>query len=347
MNGAPPRTRSSKSRTDQRQSLLFQEQTENASTTTQELLSWALVESSRDGPTTDPAVRIGPSTIGCCGNGLFTTRPIAQDDVIMVIPSEKVISVENAWEDDRLGDKFMYLTDVGGPGAKLATLAGFVAKEMNDDLLLSLGRTGAEDPTSIWKPYFNCLPWTDDHVLWWSDDEIETLLKGSIIHEEVVSMRKQVDIAIENILNIILKHHYENKQTDGSAASSGGGGEGEEMEKVATLVRRAFCMLLSRAFEDEDFDSMKLVPVLDMVQHGDGPQREVNIRHETDLATDDVIVVATRDLKVGDELFNCYSKTLSPAQFWTVFGFVPGDDNKGESARKLLEDKNPIFFPTR
>lgn len=309
------------------------------------LLSWALEDAD---DSMDFTVSIGPSKLmmvaskKSAGNGLFVNQSIKKGDILMVIPSEKVICVEDAWEDDLLGKDFMYLTDEGGPGAKLATLAGFVAKEA---ILGGIETLFQPDDESIhsnssssgtWQPYFDCLPWTDDHVLWWSDDDIDRLLKGSNIYEEVVTMRTEVDIAIENIQNIFL--HYHSSDDDSL--------QGQEvndvvLQKIATSVRCAFCMLLSRAFEDDDFDCMKLIPVLDMTQHS---AERVNILHATDPTTGNVIVRAKRDLKKGEEVFNCYSTTLTPAQYLIVFGFVPND--KGLTARRLLEDKNSIFFST-
>jgi hypothetical protein len=304
----------------------------------EELLFWAFPSLSE--AMNDSNATIGPSTIGS-GNGLFVTRPIKKHDAVMVIPSEKIICVENAWEDDTLGEEFMYLTDVGGPGAKLATLAGFLAKEASGGVENSFQQQSDLSQTSAWQPYLDCLPWKDDHVLWWSEEETERLLKGSNIYKEVVSMRLQVEIAIENIQNIFWNYCCNNdeslqEQEDSLRALND---DDKAMQKIATAVRSSFCMLLSRAFEDEDFDCMKLIPVLDMIQHN---SESVNVRHETDPSTGDVLVTAKRDLQMGEELFNCYSTTLTSAQYLTVFGFVPND--KGLTARKLLENKDPVFF---
>jgi hypothetical protein len=306
----------------------------------EELLSWAFPSLSE--ATNDSNVTIGPSTIGS-GNGLFVTRSVKKYDAVMGIPSEKIICVENAWEDDTLGEEFMYLTDVGGPGAKLATLAGFLAKEASGGVENSFQQQEDLSQTSAWQPYLDCLPWKDDHVLWWSEEETERLLKGSNIYKEVVSTRLQVDIAIENIQNIFCNYCHNNdeslqEQEDSLQALND---DDKAMQKIATAVRSSFCMLLSRAFEDEDFDCMKLVPVLDMIQHS---SESVNVRHETDPSTGNLLVTAKRDLQMGEELFTCYSTTLTSAQYLTVFGFVPND--KGSTARKLLENKDPIFFPS-
>ncbi|KAL3938482.1 MAG: hypothetical protein SGBAC_006616 [Bacillariaceae sp.] len=298
------------------------------------LVKWAAEPP--DDETSEAPVTIGPSTIGA-GNGLFVTRSLKRNEHIMTIPHDKIISVENAWEDESLGPEFRYLTDVGGPGAKLATLAGFVAKEacgqidgifeLNDD---------SDRTSSYWQEYLDCLPWRDDHPLWWSDEETNRLLKGSVIEEEVRSTRIQVSNAIENVKALFWNHWISDKaEADDSYMEAG------ETEAAEIAVRSAFCMLLSRAFEDQETDCMKLVPLLDMTQHSD--EGDENISHSTHPTTGNIRVTAKRDLDAGEELFTCYSTTLSPAQFLPAFAFVP--NQMGVSGRQLLGHKDPIFFP--
>jgi SET domain-containing protein len=79
-----------------------------------------------------------------------------------------------------------------------------------------------------------------------------------------------------------------------------------------------------------------------MTQHCSNTEH-VNIRHETDPSSGEIIVTARRDIKAGEEFFYSYSKTLKPQQFLTAFGFVP--NKKGASVRKLLKSRDPLFFP--
>lgn len=308
------------------------------------LVEWAL--SLEDDDECDgPPVTIRPSTIGD-GNGLFTTRSFKKNELIMIIPSEKVITIENAWEDEFLGEEFMFLTDVGGPGAKLATLAGFVAKEACGQIegIFELNDNDHEYFSSNWQEYLDCLPWTDDHPLWWSNEETRRLLKGSVIDEEVSSMRLQVSNAIENIKGLFWNYCVnEQMKISEDGFDIDEDTEARAMERIEISVRSAFCMLLSRAFEDEETDCMKLIPVLDMTQHTG--EADENISHSTHPATGSIRVTAKRDLEAGEELFNCYSTTLTPAQFLPVFAFVPHEMRV--SGRQLLENKDPIFFSGR
>eukprot|EP00546_Thalassionema_frauenfeldii_P011597 CAMPEP_0178925480 /NCGR_PEP_ID=MMETSP0786-20121207/17938_1 /TAXON_ID=186022 /ORGANISM="Thalassionema frauenfeldii, Strain CCMP 1798" /LENGTH=321 /DNA_ID=CAMNT_0020600371 /DNA_START=281 /DNA_END=1246 /DNA_ORIENTATION=+ len=300
------------------------------------LLSWGLLENTmpRD------SVSIGPSTISTSsGNGLFVTKSLQRGETILTVPSDKIISIENAWDDANLGDAFMYLTDVGGPGAKLATLAGFVAKEASGGIANIFQGQDDSPNVSDWQPYLDCLPRAgalDHHVLFWSHEKVERLLQGSNIYDEVISMRDQVDLATENIKAIFWNHYQETTYpTDGNDLD-----EEKVDEAIEIAVRSAFCILLSRAFEDEEVDCMKLIPLLDMTQHS---SQNANIRHWTDPATGNVLVTAKRDLQAGEELFNCYSDTLKPQQFFSAFGFVPIKSSL--SVIELLESKNPVFFP--
>jgi hypothetical protein len=215
---------------------------------TDRLLSWALCDSKNQ----ELSVSVKPSSIGN-GNGLFAKVSIQKNEVIMTIPSDKIINLEDAWEDVDLGDAFMYLTDVGGPGAKLASLAGFVAKEIGSGIEKIFRPEQGKDVISNWQPYLDCLPDDkSDHVIWWTGEKVDRLLQGSNIYEEVLATRSEVDIAIENIQAIFWNYHDENILEENLQEES-------IDEAIETAVRFAFCMLLSRAFEDEDVDCMKLV----------------------------------------------------------------------------------------
>ena len=259
------------------------------------------------------ALSIGPSTYSGGGQGLFVTRDVAQGEVLLTIPESNVISVEDAWQDEELGDAFCFLTDEGGAGGKMASLMGFVAKEM------------LKKEESYWHPYLCMLPKQSsqsDHVLWWSNDEIEFLLAGSNVHGKVVALRSDTDCAIDILWQVL--------QTE----------DIELPPKVEwdDAVRAAYVSILSRAFEDDAVDCTKLLPVLDMTQHSS----EANLEHSTNAQTGEVVVKARCDLIVGQELTIDYSQELEPFQFFPIYGFVPGEQT---SSRDLLKTNSPVFFP--
>lgn len=259
------------------------------------------------------AVSIAPSECGA-GQGLFLNHDCAKDDVLFVIPESKVISVEDAWEDDALGEAFSYLSEEGGSGGKMAALAGFVANEM------------LKEEASDWFPYLSMLQQQSDdsHVLYWSDDQVESLLVGSNVYEQVHTLRDDTDSAMQVLWQLVqteLENPLPSKQTWDAA------------------VRASYVAILSRAFEDPYVDDCtKLLPVLDMTQHD---AEEGNLNHSTD-DSGSVTVKARYDLQAGQELTIEYSTDLLPHEYFPLYGFCPGQER---SCRDLLKAHSPIFFP--
>ena len=143
------------------------------------LLDWAT------DTTFSSSVHIAPSAYGGCG--LFASKPAKAGDVLLVVPSSKCIALSSATGDQDFGQAFEQLANDGGPGGRKAALAGFVAKE----ILLNK----YSDRPSKWRPYLNLLPWktgSQDHFLWWSDEEIEDYLFDSNSCDEIISFRTGV-----------------------------------------------------------------------------------------------------------------------------------------------------------
>jgi hypothetical protein len=277
----------------------------------QALLDWLAQEAGVAAP-----LSVGPSTHGG-GQGLFVTQSVAKGDILFELPEEVVISVEDAWQDAELGDSFCYLTDEGGQAGKMASLAGFCAKErlFNRE-------------NSSWFPYLELLPTTaadQDHVLWWSDEEVETLLAGSNVYNQVVRLRADTDSALEILWEVLLQTELKTIELPAKSVWD-------------DSVRSAYVSILSRAFEDDAVDSSKLLPVLDMTQH----TAEPNLVHSTNPSTGSVVVKAGNDLKEGQELTIEYSQDMPKHEFFVYYGFVPGEQ---QSCRQLLKARSPVFFP--
>lgn len=115
---------------------------------------------------------------------------------------------------------------------------------------------------------------------------------------------------------------------------------GGNTEGVDEAIRGAFVSILSRAFDGLlDEEELRLVPLLDMLQHSDEP----NIRHATN--NGQVDIRARSAINAGTELLNTYNEQLVPWKYFTRFGFVPGKN--AVSARALLQAKDPVFFEAR
>jgi hypothetical protein len=114
------------------------------------------------------------------------------------------------------------------------------------------------------------------------------------------------------------------------------------VEGLSEAVTGAFVSLLTRAFEDgdEDGNEEKLVPMLDLLQHGDP-----NVSHVMRKVDRFVEVRARKKLEAKEELLNQYRSEFEESmpyhRFFTRFGFVPGIQ---EPIQNLLKDKSSIFF---
>lgn len=194
-----------------------------------------------------------------------------------------------------------------------------------------MGRDKYEGPNSA---YLQTLPFQlgkneQDHVIWWTERDIEDLLQGSLAYRDTIGLREEVDLAVKVLGPIIGPSVKKSRQ---GVLPWGGTTEG-----VDDAIRGAFVTLLTRSFLDTEQVSgnENLVPLLDMLQHTSGTP---NVKHER--SSDCVEVRARAPIGGGTELLNSYSYALEPWTFFTRYGFVP---DKG-SPRDLLKAKDIVFF---
>ena len=247
-----------------------------------------------------------------------------------------------------------------GPGGNTVAMAGFIGKER----LQSLKDKATEEQddndnssSSAFGPYLDTLPWergvnNQEHILYWTDEEVESKLKGSQCYGEALDLRKEVSLAIRVLDSIIGKTDNSN-DNDGGTFLFPWQKQQEPQKPVEGLpdaVTAAFVCLLTRAFQDDNNDNNssndeeKLVPLLDMLQHSDEP----NVSHAMRKQDGTVEVRARQSLDAGQELLNQYRSELEESmpyhRFFTRFGFVPGIS---EPVENLLADKSSIFFPQK
>jgi hypothetical protein len=208
---------------------------------------------------------------------------------------------------------------------------------------------------SRWGPYFATLPWkrginNQEHILFWDDDNIESLLDGSLCYSEATSLREEVDLAIR-VLGPMVRKPIQiargiEQEEDGFKfpwqVNNDSAMKNEKIEGFDEAVKGAFVCLLTRAFQDGDGDEEKLVPLLDMLNHAEKP----NVRHAMRKSDGTVEVRARCDIPAGSELWNQYrseeEESMPYSRFFTRFGFVPGIS---EPMENLLRDKSSIFYP--
>lgn len=316
------------------------------------LLDWLI---SRHGAEISGKIAVRPSASGN-GCGAFVTQAVAEDELLWAVPRSACVTLETALQDAECGASLQKLVAAAGPGGNTVALAGFLAKErlaqqQQQDSDKS-GSSATATLSSSFGPYLDTLPWArgvnnQEHILFWSDEEIEAKLQGSQCYGEALDLRKEVGLAIRVLDGII-------GRATNDAASAGGTflfpwqkqqlQPQKPVEGLPEAVRGAFVSLLTRSFQDGDGDEEKLVPLLDMLQHSDEP----NVSHAMRRDDGTVEVRARKPLRAGDELMNQYRSELEENmpyhRFFTRFGFVPGIQ---EPIENLLADRSSIFFPQK
>lgn len=287
-----------------------------------------------------------------CGYGAFVTSPVSEDELLFSVPREACLTLDKATSDQDFGETFSKIIEKAGPGGNTVVMAGFMAKEQ---LLLMEDLKNEKEPSSNWAAYFQTLPWerginNQEHILFWTEEMVEDLLKGSMCYGEATSLREEVALATK-IMNSIVGPRI--REARGENVDTGGFSWPWEAKPPAPegppvgfseAVKGAFVCLLTRAFQDGEDDEEKLVPMLDMLQHSETP----NVRHAMRKADGTVEVRARCDIEPGIELFNQYRSeeedSMPYSRFFTRFGFVPGVT---EDMENLLRDKSSIFYPQK
>lgn len=207
------------------------------------------------------------------GFGAFVTGDVSKDEVLVTIPRKICVSMDDVKNDPDSGEVFQKLMTQAGPGGNTVALAGIVAKQH------LIAQAKGSDAIKF-GPYFDTLPWkrgvnNQEHVLFWSDEDVESLLEGTMCYREATSLREEVDLAI-NVLNKIIGKSIRIARGELSDTDSSFSLPWEPkpeplkdlVEGLPEAVRGAFVCLLTRSFQDgdDDGDEEKLVPWLDMLQ---------------------------------------------------------------------------------
>ena len=242
------------------------------------LLSW--VEDHEEGFVGPLEIRT--STVGY-GRGLFVSDYVNAGDVICEIPCDNCLSMEQVWEDDDL-----ISLDVDDEDW-IVMLSAKVSKEY------------LYQKESYWFPYLRELNWKSDpsqHFLWWNDEDVIKIKKqhDQEAYDTAIQWRKQVNDICQYVSDHMNTMDVPSQRVD--------------MDELKHIVRASLINIYSRAFHDEPHEYQKLIPILDMMQHT-SKEESINVDHETDFDTGNVIVTALRDLKRGEELCFQYGITSS------------------------------------
>jgi hypothetical protein len=268
------------------------------------MLEW--LKSQKDALVSDK-IEIKPSTVQGGGYGAFVSRAVDENELLFRIPRAACVTLTDALSDEKCGDSFRKLVEKAGPGGNTVVLAGFIAKER----LQSVSSEKGFGTGSRYGPYLATLPWeryvnNQEHILYWTDEEVESLLGGSLCYEEAIDLRREVALAIK-VLNTIISSPAQKFSLPWQMDNI----PKPPLDGLPEAVRAAFVCLLTRAFQDDSMDNAsdaeKLVPLLDMLQHSEEPNVSHSMLKENGC---NVEIRARRSLIAGEELLNQYRSEL-------------------------------------
>eukprot|EP00554_Chaetoceros_debilis_P000657 CAMPEP_0194086662 /NCGR_PEP_ID=MMETSP0149-20130528/21987_1 /TAXON_ID=122233 /ORGANISM="Chaetoceros debilis, Strain MM31A-1" /LENGTH=290 /DNA_ID=CAMNT_0038769801 /DNA_START=279 /DNA_END=1151 /DNA_ORIENTATION=+ len=258
-------------------------------------------------------LQIARSTVGH-GHGLYCRSSVSAGSTICTIPLEKCITLEDVRSHPELGRVLGIMQDdLEEEEGPTASMAAYLASEM----LREQCAEWEEDP-SLSGPhadYINILPTgravsQQDHVLWWSDEDVERLFEGGAAYEKALALREWVKAEGEIIEGMLVSNLAEKQM-------------GLSVSQVRGAVTNAFVNVLNRSlYLGDGEENMLLVPVLDMAAHSIEPNIKANLgRNEMGIPA--VIVTAARDVSESEELtLNCYSTLFEGHEFYVMYGFI-------------------------
>ncbi|KAL9189652.1 hypothetical protein ACHAXT_009327 [Thalassiosira profunda] len=300
------------------------------------------------------ALAIRPPSQG--GTGIVATDDVPADTIAMCLPLEEVGMIDAASildgyrESDgkdtvldvlqEMWDKELVATkkEESQEGKRLAVLAGIIAHlqltrykdktawtstavkggyALEQSQRLGLFLDGMPllpqyaDPKNERHPF-------PTHFLYWTDDEIQVLLQGTMGQTKAREVRAGIGLVVREWSASFLQEHS----------------NGASQSQILDAIFSAFSAVLSRSFGDaagRDLDGKgrMLVPLVDMLNHdgekpnvswtwnvGDGDEEKIAE------GKGDIVVTTLREVKKGEELYKCYG--WRPA--WDIassYGFVP------------------------
>ena len=255
----------------------------------------------------DSKLTIQKSKIGH-GHGLYTTTALAANTIAFKIPVEKCITLDDVRSQPDLGEVLTIMqNDLGDEEGPIASLSAFLANEM----LREQCAEWEEDPSlsGHYADYIKILPTgravsQQDHVLWWSDEEVERLFQGGAAYDKALALRDWVETEGQIIEGMLVSDLARKMM-------------GLSISQVRGAVTNAFVNVLNRCLFNEN-EHQRLVPVLDMCAHSNVPNLECEIA-----ANGDVVVKTTAEIEAGEELsLKYYSTEFEGHEWYVMYGFI-------------------------
>lgn len=140
------------------------------------------------------------------------------------------MTIDVCLNDVDAGDSLRKLREAAGPGSDTVIMAGYLAKEylmgkeVGDECdggesngSAAVESSSASEPTKqkiAFRTYLESLPWEagvngQDHVLFWSEECVEDLLRGSLAYEDAMEIRSSVrDVLLFCVDTVWTLHLY-------------------------------------------------------------------------------------------------------------------------------------------
>ncbi|KAI2510645.1 hypothetical protein MHU86_3756 [Fragilaria crotonensis] len=159
----------------------------------EDLLEWMR---SKDAEVSDKLI-IQQSTLGD-GYGAFVTSQVDEGEILFTVPRQACVTLSDATTDPKCGESFSKIMEKAGPGGNTVVMAAYLAKEY----LISM------EQEVKFGPYLETLPWerginSQEHVLFWTDAELDANLGGSFCYAEAKELRSEVALATKVISKIV------------------------------------------------------------------------------------------------------------------------------------------------
>ncbi|KAL7551970.1 hypothetical protein ACHAWF_015177 [Thalassiosira exigua] len=276
-----------------------------------------------------PKLSVGPSDLGGCGAFASPTLPpFEPGEAICRLPRELCVTHDDALNDPLCGEAFREIRETRMPSWGMVLIAGWIAKER---MLMNVHEDGAPKGSEIkHQAYLDSVPWErgelgQDHVLFWSDEEVEEVLGETPAHADATLIRETAERTTALLRDLVVPTVSRERYGD-VIESNVLEGLGRELDRT---VRGAFVIALSRSFAEEvelDDGAVEvenlLLPLIDVLQHSNDPNTMLESYEDC------VLLRARRRIDPGEELFHRYreeDEDVIPAHKWfTRYGFIPG-----------------------
>uniref|UniRef100_A0AAY4E470 N-lysine methyltransferase SETD6 n=1 Tax=Denticeps clupeoides TaxID=299321 RepID=A0AAY4E470_9TELE len=242
--------------------------------------------------------------------GMLAKEDIGEGEVLFTIPRDVLLSQDTS--------KVKSVLEQGK--TSLENASGWVS------LLLALMYEYTR-PHSHWRPYLSL--WPDfkalDHPMFWSREERESLLKGTGIPEAVETDLANLQTEYRDVVLPFMRLHpdlWDPEQHTLDLYKS----------LVAFIMAYSFQEPLDDDDDDDDDEEDKvpnppmMVPMADMLNHVS------NHNANLEYMPDSLRMVAVRDVRAGEEVFNTYGQ-MANWQLLHMYGFVePHQTNSNDTA---------------